>query len=166
MKIHRVLAPLLLVSALAGLAGCKQAQLPLLGHAPAWKLKDLDGKEVAFSQFQGKVVVVDFWATWCVPCIGEIPGYIRLQEKYGKDGLAIVGISLDEKPPAEVKQFVKDRKMNYQVVMGSEEVQQLFGGLDSIPTTFLIDRTGTIRDRKIGAEPAEEYERKIKAVLN
>jgi thiol-disulfide isomerase/thioredoxin len=157
---------LLLMLALAGLTACKQVRLPLLGPAPTWKLMDLDGKEVSFSQFQGKVVVVDFWATWCVPCIGEIPGYIRLQEKYGKDGLVVVGISLDEKGPATVKQFVKDKGMNYQVVMGSEEVQQLFGGLDSIPTTFLIDRTGTIRDRKIGAEPADEYERKIKAVLN
>jgi peroxiredoxin len=101
-----------------------------------------------------------------VPCIGEIPGYIKLQEKYGKDGLVIVGVSLDEKGPEQVKPFVKEKGMNYQVVMGSEEVQQLFGGLDSIPTTFLIDRAGEIRDRKIGAEPAEAYERKIKAVLN
>ena len=164
MKISRYLMQLILAVALVGLAACKPA--PSLGHAPAWKLKDLDGKEVSSSQFQGKIVVVDFWATWCVPCIGEIPGYIKLQEKYGKDGLVIVGISLDEKGPEQVKSFVKAKGMNYQVVMGSEEVQQLFGGLDSIPTTFLIDRTGMIRDRKIGAEPAEEYERKVKAVLN
>ncbi len=166
MKISRCLMQFILAMALAGLAACKPAPLPLLGHAPAWKLKDLDGKEVSSSQFRGKVVVVDFWATWCVPCIGEIPGYIKLQEKYGKDGLVIVGVSLDEKGPEQVKPFVKARVMNYQVVMGSEEVQQLFGGLDSIPTTFLIDRAGEIRDRKIGAEPAEAYERKIKAVLN
>ncbi len=163
MKLSRHLIGLSLAAILLGLAACKP---PLLGRAPDWKLKDLDGHEVAFSQFQGKVVVVDFWATWCVPCIGEIPNYIKLQEKYGKDGLVIVGISLDERGPDVVKPFVKEKGMNYPVVMGTEEVQQAFGGLAVIPTTFLIDRNGEIRDRKTGAETAAEYERKVRAVLN
>jgi thiol-disulfide isomerase/thioredoxin len=166
MKISRRLIGLALAVIVLGLAACQPLRLPLLGRAPAWKLKDLDGKEVSSEQFHGKIVVVDFWATWCVPCIGEIPGYIKLQEKYGKDGLVIVGISIDENGPAQVKKFTQEKGMNYQVVMGTEEVQAVFGGLEAVPTTFLIDRTGQIRDRKMGAEPAAEYEKKIKAVLN
>jgi thiol-disulfide isomerase/thioredoxin len=164
MKILRPLSVFALVLLVAGLAAC--VKLPVLGRAPAWRLKDLEGREVSFAQFQGKVVVVDFWATWCAPCVEEIPGYIRLQEKYGKDGLVVVGVSLDETGPDRVKQFVRDKGMNYQVVMGDENVQALFGGMTVIPTTFLIDRTGQIRDRKTGAEPADEYERKVRSLLN
>jgi thiol-disulfide isomerase/thioredoxin len=138
----------------------------VLGRAPDWKLKDLEGKEVSFAQFKGKVVVVDFWATWCGPCRIEIPGYIELQDKYGKDGLVVIGISLDQGGIGPVKKFVQEQKMNYVVVMGDEETQALFGGMDAIPTTFLIDRAGNIRDRKVGVEEKAEYEKKIVAVLN
>ena len=149
-----------------GLTACQPVKLPLLGRAPAWKLKDLDGKEVSSTQFQGKVVVVDFWATWCVGCVEEIPGHIKLQEKYGKDGLVVVGVSLDETGPDHVKQFVKDKGMNYQVVMAKlDEVEASFGGMEALPTKLLIDRTGEIRDRKVGSEPAAEYEKKIRAAL-
>ncbi len=141
-------------------------KLPVLGVAPAWKLKDVDGKEVSFAQFKGKVVVVDFWATWCGPCKHEIPGYIALQEKYGKDGLVIVGISVDQAGPAVVKKFVTAEKMNYVVVMADDGTPGLFGGMDAIPTTFLIDRAGNIRDRKLGVEETADYEKKILSVLN
>ena len=133
--------------------------------APAWTLKDVEGKAVSMAQFKGKVVVVDFWATWCPPCRAEIPGYIKLQEKYGKDGLVIVGISLDQKGPAVVKKFIADQKVNYTMVMADEEVVAAFGGMEAIPTTFLIDRAGNIRDRKVGAVSAEEYEKTVLAVL-
>jgi len=141
------------------------APLPVLGAAPAWRLKDLDGKEVSFAQFKGKVVIVDFWATWCVPCRHEIPGYIALQEKYRKDGLVVVGISLDQAGPAAVKKFVASEKINYVVVMGDDDTQTLFGGMEAIPTTFLIDRAGNVRDRKLGVEETADYEKKILSVL-
>lgn len=141
------------------------AALPRIAPAPAWTLKDLDGKPVSFAQFKGKVVVVDFWATWCPPCRAEIPGYIEMVRKHGKDGLVIVGISLDQGGPGVVKPFAAKTGINYQLVMGDEAVVAAFGGVEGIPTTFLIDRAGMIRDRKVGAEEAETYEKKILAVL-
>lgn len=139
--------------------------LPKLGPAPAWQLKDVNGAPVSFEQFKGKVVVVDFWATWCPPCRAEIPGYIEMVRKHGKDGLVIVGISLDQAGPDVVKAFAGKTGINYQLVMGDEAVVAAFGGVEGIPTTFLIDRQGQIRDRKVGAEEAETYEQKLLAVL-
>lgn len=143
----------------------KSASLPVLGPAPDWTLTDLDGKPVSFAQFKGKVVVVDFWATWCPPCREEIPGYIEMQKKYGADGLVIVGVSLDRAGPAKVADFVKKNGMNYPVVMGDDAVVDAFGGINAIPTTFLIDRDGNIRDQKVGAVETAAYEKRILAVL-
>ncbi|MBL9218823.1 MAG: TlpA family protein disulfide reductase [Opitutaceae bacterium] len=133
--------------------------------APAWKLRDLDGREVSSDQFKGKVVVVDFWATWCGPCVEEIPGYIALQKKYGPAGLAIIGVSLDRRGPAHVRQFAQAKGMNYTLVMGDEAVVEAFGDIQAIPTTFLISREGRILHQKTGAAPAEEYEKLVQAAL-
>ena len=133
--------------------------------APAWTLKNLDGKDVKFADFKGKVVVIDFWATWCGPCRGEIPGYIELQKKYGKDGLVIVGVSLDQKGPAHVKKFVEENGMNYTVVMADDAIVGAFGDFSSIPTTFLINRDGRIVHQKSGAWDHAEYEALVKKAL-
>jgi peroxiredoxin len=137
----------------------------VVGPAPDWKLTDLEGNAVSSADFKGKVMVVDFWATWCAPCRSEIPGYVDLYRKYGKDRLAIVGVSLDEAGPDVVKAFVKKFGVTYPIVMGNDAVQNAFGGMDSIPTTFLIDQRGQIRDKKVGAEPTDEYEKKIASLL-
>jgi thiol-disulfide isomerase/thioredoxin len=86
--------------------------------APAWELKDLDGKLVKSSDFLGKVVILDFWATWCAPCKAEIPGFIALQKQYGDQGLVVIGVSLDNQEPAVVRRFMADFGMNYRVVLG------------------------------------------------
>ena len=151
------------------LAGCGKSAaavdaLPKLGAAPAWKLKDTEGKDVTFAQLKGKVVVVDFWATWCGPCRAEIPGYVAMQRKYG-DRLAIVGVSVDQGGPELVKAFGEKYGVNYPLVMADEAIQKAFGGIEAIPTTFLIDANGQIRDRKVGAEETETYEKKIASLL-
>jgi thiol-disulfide isomerase/thioredoxin len=146
-------------------AGNTLGALPRLGPAPAWQVQDLAGKPVTSEQFKGKVVVVDFWATWCGPCKAEIPGYTQLQEKYGKDGLVIVGVSLDQAGPSVVQEFAAKFGINYQLVMGDEAIVAAFGGVEGIPTTFLIDRSGQIRDRKDHSEETAEYEKKIAAVI-
>lgn len=141
------------------------AALPKLGPAPKWEMQDLDGKKVTADELKGKVVVVDFWATWCPPCRVEIPGYVELQKKYGKDGLVIVGASIDEGGPEVVKPFAAKNGINYTMVMATEAVATAFGGVQAIPTTFLIDRNGQIRDRKEGAEETADYEKKIVSVM-
>ena len=141
------------------------AGLPIIAPAPAWALKDLNGAVVKSDQFMGKVVVIDFWATWCPPCRAEIPGYVDLVKKHGKEGLVIVGVSMDEAGPGVVKTFSDKFGVNYPMVMGDEKMLAAFGGIEALPTTFLIDRNGQIRDRKVGAEPTEEYAKKIMALL-
>ena len=133
--------------------------------APGWKLKDLDGREVTADQFKGKVLVVDFWATWCAPCLEEIPGYVGLQKKHRDAGLVIVGVSVDRRGPNHVKQFAKEHGIDYTLVMADDEIADAFGGFDAIPTTFLISRDGRILHRKTGAMPTAEYEKLVQAAL-
>ena len=131
--------------------------------APAWKLKDLDGKLVKSSDFLGKVVILDFWATWCAPCKAEIPGFIALQKQYGEQGLVVIGVSLDNEP-AVVRRFMADFGMNYRVVLGDLMLLQAFGGT-AIPTTVIIDRAGDIVARHVGFTSRQTFENEIKPLL-
>jgi peroxiredoxin len=136
--------------------------------APAWKLSDVNGHVINSDDFKGKVVVIDFWATWCPPCRAEMPGYVELQKKYEKDGLVIIGMSVDAQGPGVVKKFIEKNGINYQIVMADEAVQTAFGGaepISAIPTTFIIDRSGKIRDRKVGGEETASFEKRLVTYL-
>lgn len=133
--------------------------------APEFTVTTLDGAVVSKASLQGKVVVVDFWATWCAPCVEEIPGFVRMQEKYRADGLVVLGVSLDRKGADHVRAWAAKRGVNYLLAMGDDALVEAFGGFDAIPTTFLLGRDGTVRHRKTGAMPAEDYERLVRAAL-
>ena len=140
-------------------------ELPVLGEAPAWNLVTLDGKPIGRDQLIGKTVVIDFWATWCGPCIHEIPGYVALQKKYAERGLVIVGVSVDRKGETVVPPFAKKMSINYPLALATQDVIEAFGGIEAIPTTLLIDREGKIRHRKVGAMETEDYEKHLIPLL-
>lgn len=133
--------------------------------APTWTLKSLDGQTISSGQFAGKVVILDFWATWCPPCRQEIPGFVELQKRYGEKGLTVIGVSLDQQGPGVVKDFMEHFGMNYPVVMGDQAVVDAFGGIEGIPTTFVIDREGHIVAKHVGYTAKEDFERAIKPLL-
>ena len=158
-------AALLLLLSPVTLPGADQAK-PV--PAPAWSLKGLDGATVTSAQFKGKVVVLDFWATWCAPCKEEIPGYIDLQRKYAADGLVIIGVSKDDDGPKRqktVKDFVDSHGMNYTIVFTDDSLEAALGGIDAIPTTYIIGRDGNISSKKIGAMRTEEFEKRLLKAL-
>jgi thiol-disulfide isomerase/thioredoxin len=132
--------------------------------APAWELKDSDGKQVKSSDFDGKVVILNFWATWCPPCKAEIPGLIELQKQYGEQGLAVIGVSLDEHGLSKVKRSIEELGINYPIVLGNIMMMENFGGA-GIPTTFVIDRSGQIVAKHLGFTSKETFEKEILPLL-
>jgi thiol-disulfide isomerase/thioredoxin len=133
--------------------------------APTWTLKDLDGKSVSLSDFKGKVVVLDFWATWCPPCRAEIPHFIELQNELKDKGVTIVGVSLDSTGSADVAQFAKTNGMNYPIVMGDEKTATAYGADQGIPTTVVIDAKGNIVATHLGLTDKDTFESDIKKAL-
>ena len=128
-------------------------------------MKDLDGKDVSLSSFKGKVILLNFWATWCGPCKAEIPGFVELQDKYRKD-LVIVGYSVDDTAD-KAGAFAKEWKMNYPILLGEgrEDVQDAYGPIYGIPASFLISKDGRVCKRHMGIAPKEVFEREIQALL-
>lgn len=138
----------------------------LIGQpAPAFALKNLDGKTVSSSEFKGKVIILNFWATWCPPCRVEIPSFILLQKKYEEKGFTFIGVSLDEDGPRIVKNFVKSAGMNYPQLMASYEVVMNYGNFEAIPTTFVIDRKGIVRNVLQGYHTQSVFENEIQKLL-
>jgi len=116
---------------------------------PAFSAPDLDGRVINTASLRGKVVVVNFWATWCPPCREEIPDLVALQEKY-RDTLQIIGVSQDSGSTEDVKRFAAEHKMNYPTVMSTPEIERLFPGVYALPTTFILDREGKLAQKHIG----------------
>lgn len=152
-------------SAMVSTVETEGSDLPVLGTAPAWSLTRLDGTTLDSKALAGKVVVVDFWATWCPPCRAEIPGYIAMQRELESQDVVVVGVSLDKGGPEVVQRFVQREGINYEIVMGDSQMVSAFGGVEVIPTTFLIDRTGKVRHRKEGAMDRADYEPFVRSLL-
>ncbi|HKT81214.1 MAG TPA: TlpA disulfide reductase family protein [Vicinamibacterales bacterium] len=131
-----------------------------------FKMKDATNKEVDFSSYKGKVVLVDFWATWCGPCKIEIPGFVEFQKMYGPRGFQVLGVSVDD-TPKQLAPYIEQYQMNYPVLqgLGRDDVQDAFGPLAGIPTTFLISREGKICATHAGYTDKATFEREIKALL-
>ena len=153
-KVARLALPISLVFFLLVSANTASA---LEDHpaAPDFKLKDLKGKEVSLSDYEGKVLFLNFWATWCPPCRVEIPDFIEAYDEYKDKGLEILGVSVDTISPDKVLQFVRKYEMNYPVVMATRDLFRDYPQPRAIPTTLIIDGKGKIRHKQIGTMSKE-----------
>jgi cytochrome c biogenesis protein CcmG/thiol:disulfide interchange protein DsbE len=133
--------------------------------APDFTLRDAGGKPLKLSDYRGKVVLLNFWATWCPPCKAEIPWFIEFQKTYKDKGFTVIGVSLDEDGWDVVKPYLERSRINYPVVVGDAQVEQHYGGLESLPTTFIIDREGRIADVHIGLVTKNIYEEQIRSLV-
>ena len=136
-----------------------------LQPAPAWALTDLAGKPVTSESLKGKVVIVDFWATWCGPCRAAIPHLMELHKAYKDKGFEVVGVSLDQQGPSVVQSFVTQHEIPYTIAMGNQKIVSDFGGVRGIPTAFIISQDGKIYRKIVGLVPREQYEKDVIALL-
>jgi peroxiredoxin len=133
--------------------------------APDFTLNDASGKPVKLSDFRGKVVLLNFWATWCPPCKVEIPWLVEFQQTYGDRDFVVLGVSLDEDGWKSVQPFLDDNKINYRVMIGNDDIAALYGGIKSLPTTLLIDKSGRIASTYAGLVSQSEYRTGIELLL-
>lgn len=134
--------------------------------APDFSLKDAGGQPIKLSDYKGKVVLLNFWATWCGPCTLEIPWFEQFQQQYRSKGFEVVGVSMDDDGWTSVKPYIAEHKINYRVLLGNDSVGQLYGGVDSLPTTFIIDREGRFAfPPHVGLAEKNEYLKEIQTLL-
>src|SRR6202011_2096875 len=171
----------LLFLSLAGfvLAGCHQQPASSLqprqaviaageigSHLPEFSAKDLQGREISSADLRGKVVLVDFWATWCQPCKKEMPGYQKLLDRYGSKGLVVIGFKFDTMQDTEDPlRFARKIGVHYPLAVASDDLKLKFGGIEGLPTTMLYDRSGALRQKIIGFEYTEAVESDLKPLL-
>jgi len=133
--------------------------------APDFALPDAQGNEIKLSDLKGKVVLLNFWATWCGPCKIEMPWFVEFQRDYKDKGFAVVAVSLDEEGWEVVKPFAEDLKLNFPVVLGDDELADKFGGVVALPTTFIIDKEGRITAKHTGLVSKSDYKDEIEGLL-
>ena len=133
--------------------------------APDFALKTAENKTIEMKKLAGKVVVINFWATWCRPCVVEMPGFSEMYDRYRGKGLEIIGVSLDQGGWARVKPFLERNSVSYPIVLGDDNLYLAFGGEDAIPTTVFVDRNGIIKERHVGTMSKEQFESMIKEML-
>jgi peroxiredoxin len=173
LRLSAALATALLVGCFV--EGCTKPQLSVSAAsvkaekerraAPDFALKDAEGKLVHLSDYRGKVVLLDFWATWCGPCKIEIPWFMDFQRQNQEKGLVVLGVSMDDEGWEIVKPYLASMKVNYRVVIGNDHTAQLYGGVDALPTTFLIDRDGKIAAVHVGLVDRKDFENGIDELL-
>lgn len=139
-----------------------------LGQAektPTLELKDLRGRTVRLSDYKGKVVLLNFWATWCPPCRAEVPDLIRWQREYGKAGLQVIGVTYPPTNRSAVRRFLRRHKVSYPILLGTRSTKSLFDEGETLPFTVVIDREGNVRERIEGILLPEEFEEKVRPLL-
>lgn len=168
---------LLLGCCLVGLVGCQESASPSLPQKqiiageigsglPEFSAKDLQGHPVSSADVRGKVVLIDFWATWCQPCKKEMPGYQKLVDRYGSRGFVVIGFKFDTMPDMEDPlQFANGIGVHYPLAVATEEIKQMFGGIEGLPTTLLYDRKGILRVRVVGFEYTDNIEKELTPLL-
>jgi len=167
-RTHRLFTLAAFLIAICALAGpAQESAVPeslLHKRAPEFALADLQGSRVALKDYRGKVVLLNFWATWCSPCQLEMPRFVVWQKEYAAQGLQIVGISMDD-DPAPVRSLSARIKLNYPVVMGDEKIGELYGGILGLPVTYLIGRDGEVLAEYRGETDLNAMEERLKALL-
>lgn len=133
--------------------------------APNFSRVDLDQRNVDLTAYRGKVVLLNFWATWCAPCLTEMPRFVEWQQEYGGRGLQVIGISMDDEAPP-VRAAYRKYRLNYPVVMGDEKLGEMYGGILGLPVTFLIDRNGEIRFKHQGMTDLKIVDSEIEILLS
>jgi thiol-disulfide isomerase/thioredoxin len=170
---------LFLTLAALGLAGCnqhsaspaqpKEAEIPkgeIGSRLPDFSVKDLHGREISSADLRGKVVLIDFWATWCQPCKKEMPGYQKLLDRYGSQGFAVIGLKFDTMADTQDPVlFAKKIGVRYPLAVASDELKEKFGGIEGLPTTMLYDRQGILRKKIVGFEYTNVVESELKSLL-
>jgi cytochrome c biogenesis protein CcmG/thiol:disulfide interchange protein DsbE len=166
----------LVAAAAVVMSSCSRSQAPCvakkvdsapnLKQAPDFSLKDENGANITLADYRGKVLLLNFWATWCGPCKIEIPWFMEFEKQYKNKGFEVLGVAMDDDGWKAVKPYASDHNINYRVVLGNDSMATAYGGVDALPTTFVIDQNGKILTSHIGLVNRDDYVKEIQGLLN